>query len=123
HDYVVADFRAPQSDRTERFVIASALIPAFTEMTGYTLIVQGRSFRGASLAGIEAQHPFLDRKSRVIVAEFVTMETGTGQVHIAPGHGSDDYIAGVENGLPILSPVDEHGRFTEEVGVPVWSGK
>ena len=51
------------------------------------------------------------------------METGTGQVHIAPGHGSDDYIAGLENGLPILSPVDEHGRFTEEVGVPVWSGK
>ncbi len=138
HDYVVADFRAPQSggDVTSpasstnaagsgihTFVIASALIPAFTETTGYTLVVQGRSFRGDALAGIEARHPFLDRNSRVIVAEFVTMETGTGQVHIAPGHGSDDYIAGVENGLPILSPVDEQGRFTEEVGVPVWAGK
>ena len=53
----------------------------------------------------------------------MTLDTGTGQVHIAPGHGADDYIAGVENGLPILSPVDDHGRFTEEVGVPVWAGK
>ena len=123
HDYVVAHFRAPGSERIDQFVIASALIPAFTETTGHTLIVQGRSFRGESLAGIEAQHPFLDRKSRIITAEFVTMETGTGQVHIAPGHGSDDYLAGVQNGLPILSPVDEHGRFTEEVGVPVWAGK
>ena len=51
------------------------------------------------------------------------MESGTGQVHIAPGHGADDYVAGVENGLPVLSPVDEHGRFTDEVGVPEWAGK
>ena len=78
---------------------------------------------GAELAGSEAQHPFLDRSAQIITAEFVTMETGTGQVHIAPGHGADDYLAGVENGLPMLSPVDDHGRFTEEVGVPVWAGK
>jgi isoleucyl-tRNA synthetase len=123
HDYVVAQFRAPGAQSAEQFVIATALIRVFTEATGYVLEVQGRSFRGNSLAGAQAQHPFLDRTSKVILAEFVTMETGTGQVHIAPGHGSDDYIAGVENGLPILSPVDEHGRFTEEAGVPVWSGK
>ncbi|MEO6788938.1 MAG: class I tRNA ligase family protein, partial [Chthoniobacteraceae bacterium] len=49
---------------------------------------------GAALAGFEARHPFLDRKSKIITADFVTMETGTGQVHIAPGHGKDDYIAG-----------------------------
>ena len=59
----------------------------------------------------------------MILGEFVTLDAGTGQVHIAPGHGADDYAAGVENGLPILSPVDEHGRFTEEVGVPVWAGR
>ena len=45
------------------------------------------------------------------------MDTGTGAVHIAPGHGEDDYSLGKKNGLPILSPVDDHGRFTEEVGV------
>src|SRR5262249_48333533 len=80
-------------------------------------------FTGAELAGSEAQHPFLDRRAKVIVAEFVTMETGTGQVHVAPGHGADDYVAGGENGLPIPSPVDDHGRCTEEVGMPVWAGK
>ena len=73
--------------------------------------------------GLEAQHPFLPRTSKVIAADFVTMDTGTGAVHIAPGHGEDDYIAGVENGLPILSPVDDYGKFTEEVGVPEWVGK
>ena len=51
-------------------------------------------YTGEELAGSEAQHPFLDRTSRVITAEFVTMDTGTGQVHVAPGHGADDYIAG-----------------------------
>jgi isoleucyl-tRNA synthetase len=123
HEYVVGKFRAPDADHAEQFVIANGLVPVFTQATGYTLEVQGRSFRGEALAGMDAQHPFLDRKAKVIVAEFVTMDSGTGQVHIAPGHGADDYIAGVENGLPVLSPVDEHGRFTEEVGVPVWAGK
>ena len=44
------------------------------------------------------------------------MDAGTGQVHVAPGHGADDYIAGMQHGLPILSPVDDHGKLTEEAG-------
>ena len=97
-------------------VLQDELIAAAGEhvLSGYT---------GEELAGSEAKHPFLDRNARIITAEFVTMEAGTGQVHVAPGHGADDYVAGVENGLPILSPVDDHGRFTEEVGVPVWAGR
>ncbi len=51
------------------------------------------------------------------------METGTGCVHIAPGHGDDDYSLGHRNGLPILSPVDDHGRYTEEAGLPDLVGK
>lgn len=78
---------------------------------------------GEHLAGSEAQHPFLDRTSRVITAEFVTMDTGTGAVHIAPGHGADDYIAGRQHGLPILSPVDDRGCMTEEAGVPELTGQ
>jgi isoleucyl-tRNA synthetase len=78
---------------------------------------------GNELVGLEAQHPFLPRKSKVIAADFVTLDTGTGQVHIAPGHGKDDYIAGQANGLPVLSPVDDFGKFTEDVGVPAWVGK
>ena len=81
------------------------------------------AFPGRSMQGVEAQHPFLDRKSKIITADFVTMDTGTGQVHIAPGHGKDDYIAGQANGLPVLSPVDDFGKFTEDVGVPAWVGK
>ncbi len=68
---------------------------------------------GAAIVGVVARHPFLERTSRVIAADFVTMETGTGQVHIAPGHGKDDYIAGQANGLPVISPVDDFGRFVQ----------
>ena len=127
HDYTywLGRFRHEETGREELFVIARELVPAFEQATKWKLTNEPelRSFAGAELKDTETQHPFLDRKSRVILAEFVTLAAGTGQVHIAPGHGADDYAAGVENGLPILSPVDEHGRFTEEVGVPVWAGK
>ncbi len=123
HRYVVGRFRHGESGREEMFVIAKALTQVFHEATGYTLEEEIGSLLGAELAASETQHPFLDRRSKVITADFVTMDAGTGQVHIAPGHGADDYLAGVENGLPVLSPVDENGRFTEEVGVPVWAGK
>jgi isoleucyl-tRNA synthetase len=54
---------------------------------------------------------------------FVTMDTGTGAVHIAPGHGEDDYVLGSKNSFPILSPVDDHGRYTNEVGIAELVGK
>ena len=127
HDYTywLRRFRHEATGQEELFVIARELVPAFEQATKWKLTNEPefQRFPGAELKDIEAQHPFLDRKSRVILAEFVALDAGTGQVHIAPGHGADDYAAGIENGLPILSPVDEHGRFTEEVGVPVWAGK
>jgi isoleucyl-tRNA synthetase len=107
----------------EDFVVARPLLDSFLQETELQLYGEVASFPGSALAGSEAQHPFLDRKSLVITAEFVTMDTGTGQVHIAPGHGADDYIAGMQNKLPILSPVDDHGKLTEEAGVPAWTGK
>lgn len=68
-------------------------------------------------ADAEYERPILKGETgRVIYADFVDMETGTGIVHIAPGHGYDDYQAGVKNGLEILSPVDEAGRFTDAAG-------
>ena len=57
------------------------------------------SFPGSKLEGIGAQHPFLPRTAIVLTADFVTMDTGTGAVHIAPGHGEDDYSLGKKNGL------------------------
>ncbi len=73
--------------------------------------------RGADLEGLRFRHPFLDRTVPVILGDFVTTETGTGVVHIAPGHGLDDYLVGQKYGLEVLAPVDERGRFTAEAGV------
>jgi isoleucyl-tRNA synthetase len=125
YTYWLRSFRHEETGQEQFFVIARELVPAFEQATKWKVANQAefQSFLGAELKDIEAQHPFLDRRSRVIIADFVSLDAGTGQVHIAPGHGADDYIAGVENGLPVLSPVDDHGRFTEEVGVPVWAGK
>jgi isoleucyl-tRNA synthetase len=81
------------------------------------------SFPGDKLEGIGAQHPFLPRIAMVLPAEFVTMDSGTGAVHIAPGHGEDDYMLGSKNSFPILSPVDDHGRYTNEVGIPELVGR
>ncbi|HSB52158.1 MAG TPA: class I tRNA ligase family protein, partial [Dissulfurispiraceae bacterium] len=71
--------------------------------------------KGSALAGMRARHPFIDRDSRVITGEFVTVGEGSGIVHIAPGHGEDDYEAGLQHGLDIYAPVDDRGRFTREV--------
>jgi isoleucyl-tRNA synthetase len=79
---------------------------------------------GRRLEGAVCRHPWIDRTSRVILADYVTLEAGTGLVHIAPGHGQEDYDSGRKYGLAPYSPVDDHGRFTGEVpefaGQPVW---
>jgi isoleucyl-tRNA synthetase len=70
---------------------------------------------GNRFEGKKARHPFLDRDSLLILADYVTLDQGTGAVHTAPGHGSDDYYSGVKYGLEILTPVDEKGRFYPDV--------
>ena len=72
--------------------------------------------KGKELVGLEYSHPFIDRESPIIAAEFVSNEDGSGMVHIAPGHGYDDYLAGLQYNLPIIMPVDDKGVFTEEAG-------
>ncbi|MCM8762319.1 MAG: class I tRNA ligase family protein [Candidatus Omnitrophica bacterium] len=66
--------------------------------------------KGAQLECLKYSNPLVERASHVILAEFVSSEEGTGCVHIAPGHGEDDYYAGLKNNLEVLSPVDEKGR-------------
>jgi isoleucyl-tRNA synthetase len=61
------------------------------------------------------QHPFIDRPSVVVFADYVTKDVGTGVVHIAPGHGEEDYETGLEHGLDVYSPVNERGEFTKDV--------
>jgi len=114
--YVVGRFEL--EGRSETLVMVRELTEAFTAKTGFVLAESLQELRGRELEGAFAAHPFLDRQSKVILANFVTTETGTGIVHIAPGHGADDYSAGQQNGLAVLSPVDDEGKFTEEVGLP-----
>ncbi len=71
---------------------------------------------GRELASIRARHPFVDRESVIILAGYVSNHEGTGCVHTAPGHGEEDYRAGLEYKLPVIMPVDEKGEFTGEGG-------
>jgi isoleucyl-tRNA synthetase len=120
--YVVQEFR--REGVSEKLLLADKLVPQFVantkfEPTGEPLA----SFPGSKIDKIKARHPFLDREAIVLTADFVTMDTGTGAVHIAPGHGEDDYNLGRAHKLPILSPVDDHGKLTDEAGVPSLVGK
>ncbi len=125
HNYVTRWFNLPNGT-SECLVIAESLVGSFELTTGAVPSANPgatQNFTGQALEGTETQHPFLNRKSKVILGDFVTLETGTGQVHIAPGHGADDYMVGMKYGLPVLSPVDDDGRFTEEAEMPKWRGK
>jgi len=120
--YVVQEFS--RDGTSETLVLAEKLVPRFSAATGLQPVGKPlAAFPGANLEGINARHPFLDRDVPVFTAGFVTMDSGTGAVHIAPGHGADDYVLGLEHKLPILSPVDDHGRFTDEAGLPNLTGK
>ena len=117
-EYVVDEF-VREDGRSERLVIARALVEGFGQLTGFRAAggADARVIKGGEMEGMEARHPFLHRISKLLATTFVTAETGTGAVHIAPGHGQDDYLAALEHGLEILSPVDDEGRFTEECGL------
>lgn len=101
-----------------RYLIAEDLVDKFCEVCGLEKVKLGEKFLGQDLEGLLAHHPFLPRTATLHAADFVTLDSGTGLVHIAPGHGEDDYRLGLEKKLEILSPVDDLGRFTEECGLP-----
>jgi isoleucyl-tRNA synthetase len=117
-----ADYEVLGNEK-ERVILARKLREQFIQHTGFVPLEERTSLLGNQLVGLQAQHPFLNRHSIILAADFVTMDTGTGAVHIAPGHGEDDYWLGRANDLGILSPVDDHGRFTEEAGLPNLTGK
>lgn len=120
--YTVQEFR--RGEISEVLLMAEKLVPNFCAETNFAAAGAATTrFAGSKLEGLAAQHPFLPRTSALFAADFVTMDTGTGCVHIAPGHGEDDYMLGRKHQLPILSPVDDHGRYTDEVGLPVLVGK
>ncbi len=115
HEYVAVVI----GDRT--LVVAAALAPALAKAMGAGDAPRElRRFRGREIEGARVRHPWLDRVVPVVLADYVTLESGTGLVHTAPGHGHDDHLTGVRYGLDVLTPVDDRGRFTD--AVPEWQG-
>ena len=114
--YEVSQFEG--NGRREILIVVKELVEELAAKSGMRRTSVLKTLKGRELEHLEARHPFLDRTSKLILATFVTTETGTGAVHIAPGHGADDYVVGQQYGLGVLSPVDDDGNFTAEVGLP-----
>jgi len=104
----------------ENYVVSTMLLSAISEKCGWEGYEIIRSLDGEHLKHVEYQHPFCARTGRLFAGDsFVENSTGTGFVHIAPGHGLEDYGLGLQNGLPIYSPVDDDGRFAYTSDLPV----
>src|ERR1019366_2298706 len=104
---------------SEEFIVSALLLPAVAAKCGWQDYQIVRSIDGGHLSQVEYQHPFCNRTGKFYAGDsFVDNVTGTGFVHIAPGHGLDDYNLGRQENLPIYSPVDDDGKFTLTSDLP-----
>jgi isoleucyl-tRNA synthetase len=99
----------------EVLITARRLIPVLADELGIKAPKVLVTFLGKELEGLKARHPFVDRESLFVLADYVTLDQGTGAVHTAPGHGLEDYLTGLAYGLDIYTPVDSDGKFTPDV--------
>lgn len=112
-DYVVADLGG------ERIVVAEALLNsvlASAKHEGAASVV--KTVKGAELEKLAPRHPFIDRASPIVLADYVTTDSGTGCVHTAPGHGGEDYQTGLKYGLDIYCPVGDDGAYLADGKIP-----
>jgi len=100
------------------FLVFRGLLPAVAEKCGWTNYTEAE-FPIGRFTTLEYRHPFCNRTGRAFPANFVTSDTGSGFVHIAPGHGLEDYQLGLAHGLPVYSPVDDDGKFARTDDLPV----
>ena len=98
--------------------VAEELAESFINSCGLQACEFGEKLLGSEMTSWVTQHPFIDRESPVVSAEYVTTESGTGCVHIAPGHGLDDYITGLENKLEVYCPLDDNGCYVDDGQIP-----
>ena len=107
-----------------QYVLARDLLDSVRELFGWSDAKILAETKGAALEGLTARHPFYDRPSPLVLADYVTLDAGTGLVHTAPGHGREDYDTGLRYDLEVLSPLDDAGRFLDVVpyfaGLTVW---
>ena len=110
-DYVVA-----KAENGECYIVAEALLPKTMEEGGVENYEVLTKMPGREFEYMKAQHPFLERESLVCTADYVTMDSGTGCVHTAPGFGADDYNTCQRYGIDIIVPVDDRGYQTKDAG-------
>ncbi|MBI4246107.1 MAG: class I tRNA ligase family protein, partial [Candidatus Rokubacteria bacterium] len=123
-EYVVLATPVPAGQPGETLIVAAKLAADFARLARLGEARPVATIPGRRLQGLEYRHAWIDRTGKIALADFVAMDTGTGLVHIAPGHGEEDYDLGRSLGLKILNPVDDDGRFVPEVehfaGLTVW---
>ena len=98
-------------------ILAEPLAGRVAEQTGRTFGAPLATFSGREVESLRFRHPLYDRDSVAVLADYVTLDQGTGAVHTAPGHGADDFHTGVQYGLDIYAPVGPGGHFTDDVGL------
>jgi isoleucyl-tRNA synthetase len=108
YDYVLVKVKE------NKYLVAKALLSKLEQELGWENNTILKTFKGSDLEYVVTQHPFYDRESPIILGEHVTLESGTGCVHTAPGHGEEDFSVGQKYNLGVISPVDERGYFTSE---------
>ena len=109
HEYAAFESRG------EVFIVAKRLLPLVSEELGFGQPPILAAFPGKVMDKLKARHPWIDRESLLVLADYVTLDDGTGCVHTAPGHGHEDYLTGLAYGLEIYTPVDSEGRFIPQV--------
>jgi isoleucyl-tRNA synthetase len=114
------EYVAMESDG-QVYIVAAKLANDVAEKCKLGEVREIARFQGRKMERLNFQHPFLDRKILGVLADYVTMDTGTGVVHTAPSHGAEDFITGVKYGLDATSNVDEKGILRN--GLPEYTGK
>ncbi len=105
-----------QADNGETYIVAEALADKVMAAGGIEHYEIQETHPGSFFEHMLAKHPFLDKTSRLLNAEYVTMDSGTGCVHTAPGFGADDYQTCMRYGMDLVVPVDDRGRHTDYAG-------
>ena len=100
----------------EMYIVADALLEKVMDVGGIDEYEVVERHEGAFFENMLAKHPFLDKTSRLVLADYVTMDSGTGCVHTAPGFGADDYLTCLRYGMDMVVPVDDQGRHTDYAG-------
>jgi isoleucyl-tRNA synthetase len=98
------------------YIVATDLVGQTAAKAGWSEPAAIATFKGEKLEGTVFRHPFIERDSKGILGDHVTLEQGTGAVHTAPGHGHEDYVVGLQYGIATFCPVDAAGRMYQAEG-------